>query len=939
MNVPKILIGPLFNPHVLGDYRHHSQIKIFTSRPAAAQYEHLYTFLYDLQEITHFNDLLAYLPVDWQPDIVIWWDLIYQALPPGVADCPYPTAVIVGDWNLNLMACWPYLQAFDWVFTEKKLCQYLQQAGFHHGEYWPGFSFDKELYPQPVYPPAKRYDVTFIGNLNPYIHTHRNHYLHRLQQLSPQWRICIAHGIHGAAYRQLLAQSRVVFNHSVRGEMNMRAYEAPAAGALLMLEDTNPEISGILPPGKSCLLYNQDNFEVQLQHILSNPQRCEQMAQQGQQAIQAHDYTAQFGHLLVLLARKLAHNSPCQRWRSVATVEQVLSTTRQLFFASTPGAATYGLQYLQTCLTQPELQNLKHNAALVNASACLMAILGQRHASHDPAQSRLYWQQAMQWWQELWQQWPHPLLAFNMGWAWQQQKQWAQSIAYYEQALALLAVSAPASLHSLASFTLPMLDRATDEPFPLAWEACQLSYMTGDAQAYHASCLRLLNWHGCSQLGWLYSQQQRWSEAIQGYRQALAHYPDFGDTQWHLAKILIAQGHEQEGWALFQQLLQRQPFFVSLLDDMLTPHLIWHQREPLAAILARYLQTVHSEDPAILKNLAHLHELHQLVQLFIQLADPARGTTLPQLHQLLVAYSCPLRLAPLLAHGLSYSPHTQLISRPLAFTWETPLPEPSPVEAGDAHFYLSPPQADKPHLTIQYGPNPRHYQRQYNLDLASSPHVLSLHELPLAFPTPSSLAFALPDWDPHGWTFLMLAESLQSPLAQQLILAMAHLPLPPQLQPQILIWNPLGCPQHLDWLEKHWPEESAWNCLVLDEWLKPVEQADLLQHSQVLVPTQAQWQVYYWYWGLLLGTPLWLSPEWTLNTYGGITPADLHPFVHPLPGLGDYLTDYPRYQATAFACQQSLSHFNATLAPELRWQKLWQLKLATLLTGGYLPDT
>mgnify|MGYP001591693819 FL=1 len=91
----KILIGPLSNPGVLGDYSQAANIKVFTHHPYFPQ--HLRDIYYDLNDITHFNQILEHLPAQWEPDIVIWWDLIYQGLPPGLADCPYPTAVIVGD--------------------------------------------------------------------------------------------------------------------------------------------------------------------------------------------------------------------------------------------------------------------------------------------------------------------------------------------------------------------------------------------------------------------------------------------------------------------------------------------------------------------------------------------------------------------------------------------------------------------------------------------------------------------------------------------------------------------------------------------------------------------------------------------------------------------------------------------------------------------------
>ena len=67
--------------------------------------------------------------------------------------------------------------------------------------------------------------------------------------------------IFGDDYGRFLNRARIGFNRSIRGEMNLRAFEVPACGGLLFMEEQNREIREFLTPGEEVVLYNNDNFE------------------------------------------------------------------------------------------------------------------------------------------------------------------------------------------------------------------------------------------------------------------------------------------------------------------------------------------------------------------------------------------------------------------------------------------------------------------------------------------------------------------------------------------------------------------------------------------------------------------------------------------------------------------------------------------------------
>ena len=53
-------------------------------------------------------------------------------------------------------------------------------------------------------------------------------------------------GVYGEAYGEILRRSRLGFNYSVAGGVNMRHFESPASGSLLMVERSNREIARLV---------------------------------------------------------------------------------------------------------------------------------------------------------------------------------------------------------------------------------------------------------------------------------------------------------------------------------------------------------------------------------------------------------------------------------------------------------------------------------------------------------------------------------------------------------------------------------------------------------------------------------------------------------------------------------------------------------------------
>jgi tetratricopeptide (TPR) repeat protein len=241
--------------------------------------------------------LWSRLPERWEPDLLIWWSPEYSLVPEGIERCPVPSIAVLGDWNLGLWATAPLLEAFDWVVTDRRGVDVLGPQLQVPVDRWPAFSFDSTLHRRRP-GDARDIDVLFVGNVNPNVQIDRARWVARLARLAERHRVLIAADVWGDAYAALLNRARIVWNRSIRGELNMRAYEAPACGALLLMEQENLEVREVFTDGVSCVLYGAGDLEARIERHLADPERLHRIADAGWLRVQSESYPRHLERLL-----------------------------------------------------------------------------------------------------------------------------------------------------------------------------------------------------------------------------------------------------------------------------------------------------------------------------------------------------------------------------------------------------------------------------------------------------------------------------------------------------------------------------------------------------------------------------------------------------------------------------------------------------------------
>jgi hypothetical protein len=252
---------------------------------------------YDSQRPAYFPDILKKMPGGWVPDIVLFKSPLYFAVPYGIEACPYPTVLLLDDWFGGVDYLPDAFAKFDYILTDKTSVGLLARLGFGNADYWPLFPFSPTVF-HPVPGEKRGYDVTFTGNFNLNVQGKRLPWLRRLAAIDKKYSVRLFHHAWLGEYTKILNQSKIVFNHSIKGEMNQRAFEAPACGAMLFMEEDNLEVRDFFTPGRDCVLFNNGNFEELLAYYLSHEDERAAIAQKGYETVQEFSVPALFNRMI-----------------------------------------------------------------------------------------------------------------------------------------------------------------------------------------------------------------------------------------------------------------------------------------------------------------------------------------------------------------------------------------------------------------------------------------------------------------------------------------------------------------------------------------------------------------------------------------------------------------------------------------------------------------
>jgi len=202
--------------------------------------------------------------------------------PRGLTSLECPTACYLIDVHVRPLELTKQAMFFDYAFSaQQDFVAALRRAG-HPQAHWLPLACDPEVHRH--YDLPKRYDIGFVGS------TRRGYERRRVlvERLASRFTINDYQRSYAPPeMSRIYSEARLVFNCSLRQEINMRAFEGPATGTLL-LTDRVAGLSELFVDREHVLMYDDAHVLDIASEFLRDDAVRERIARQGYEHVRAH---------------------------------------------------------------------------------------------------------------------------------------------------------------------------------------------------------------------------------------------------------------------------------------------------------------------------------------------------------------------------------------------------------------------------------------------------------------------------------------------------------------------------------------------------------------------------------------------------------------------------------------------------------------------------
>ena len=544
----RILLGPFGTEY-------HDEIRRWYARAGDE------TLAYTPDDLT-LEAVLARCPADWRPDVLVHWSLEYNPVPVGLEKADFLTVGVFGDWNLGARAARCVGGVFDTLLADSAGGELLRRAGFKSIRYGRLWGYNPNLHRR--LPDVERdIDILMLGNFNHAIHRERARWLARVARLSRKHRVVLTGGVYGEEYTRLMNRAKIVFNRSVGGGINMRAYEATVCGALLFNERDNAEIRDLFTDREHCVLYGDDDLEELLDYYLApeNAAERERIAQAGWERVQTHDDRSRFRNLLDQIepmVRERVTGGEGRSFCALPSAERELTRLTQWLLsgrAENLPQIHARLSTLGETWTNGDSSPFAPIPIQAQAGNLHAAVLGEwALRSPDPQRKGLF-QEALGRAEAVLQSVPNYTLAWcNLGFLALAAGQMEAGEAVLREALNRLK-SPELTAAQLRGVYFPR----QFEPFDIEAEWIAGTWEP-DSAAWLAALRDALSARILTTLAYVALERGAFGATVAYGEQAVALAPGWGAAQSHLGRAYRARGQDERAMAAFRQAIDAAPF-------------------------------------------------------------------------------------------------------------------------------------------------------------------------------------------------------------------------------------------------------------------------------------------------------------------------------------------------------------------------------------------
>ncbi len=239
--------------------------------------------------------VLAQLPVGWEPDVFLYIDtgLFYTLKNMGALNCLKACYLI--DSHIAFDLHLEFAENYDIVFAaHKPAVEMFKKKGIEN-VFWIPPACDPALHEKKA--EEKLYDVGFVGSSNP----ERVHLLNELgQRFNIYYERCFLERM-----AEVFSQSKIVFNKSIEGGLNMRVFEVLASGSMLLTNETNGSgLQDFFQDRKHLVIYRNENELFELaDYYLKNADEREKIAFEGMaKVLSEHAYSNRVKDMVKILS-------------------------------------------------------------------------------------------------------------------------------------------------------------------------------------------------------------------------------------------------------------------------------------------------------------------------------------------------------------------------------------------------------------------------------------------------------------------------------------------------------------------------------------------------------------------------------------------------------------------------------------------------------------
>lgn len=292
-----------------------------------------------------------------KPDLFLYLDTSEGVpfLPRRVLECGIPTAFWALDNHLNLRWHKEYCALFDYAFFTQydHMVKTRRFYGYPH-LHWLAYCCDRQAHADGGV--ERDIDVGHVGGVTP----DRKKFFAALERqgvhvtTNSRYLVC---GEVGAFY----SRCKIVLNVCARYDLNMRSFEAPAAGALVIGQKRlDSGFSRIFTPGVNCDVHWFDDAAAVIKKYLADDELRRRVAEAGKAvALGGHTYDHRLGDLLKVCAGGVTERRAALRgtWRARLKMgltlwnrqfnrkREAAEELKRAFGANPAGAAAYLARY------------------------------------------------------------------------------------------------------------------------------------------------------------------------------------------------------------------------------------------------------------------------------------------------------------------------------------------------------------------------------------------------------------------------------------------------------------------------------------------------------------------------------------------------------------------------------------------------------------------